>query len=625
MARVELVTARFCAQRGNAREAAAAVERARAHAATTEQQALKAEVETWSAHLLNTSWEIARASWAVIGDGLADPLRAAFYAHPLRRAVPEARFDELTRPDRGRQREQEPPREIDGLRQLLALYRQLNRERRVDAVLESALDAAIDLTRAERGFLILSDPSKTGGKRWSVPVAKNFDREELKGPRQKFSHSIARRAVNEREPVLVVDAGRDQRFSHEKSIGVLNLRSVLAVPLIADDQALGAIYVDNRFTDSGFDGEHVRLLVAFADQLAIALTKARLLEELEQRTRELEVERARVAELLSSKEREVEELTRQLDTSRMHYDFQEIIGRSEPMRAVFARLERVVESSVTVLIGGESGTGKELVARALHANGPRCERPFVAINCGALPAALLEAELFGYKKGAFTGANDDREGLFVAAHGGTLFLDEIGELRPELQVKLLRALQESEVRPLGSATTVPVDVRVICATHRNLEREVAEQRFREDLYYRIAVVTVTLPPLRERAGDIPQLAHSILARVAKSQNRLPPPVSAAAMRALQAHAWPGNVRELENVLTHALLFAEGPKIMPEDLELRSLTKQRRVRRKPGPAEAQALRAALEAMGDNRLLAAQALGMSRATFYRRLARYGIDRR
>ncbi len=242
-----------------------------------------------------------------------------------------------------------------------------------------------------------------------------------------------------------------------------------------------------------------------------------------------------------------------------------IIGQSPKMRALFDLVQTVAPQDSRVLITGESGTGKELVARAIHENSPRRKAPFVSINCGAFPETLLESELFGYVRGAFTGANENRIGLFQAAHGGTLFLDEIADMSLAMQVKLFRVLQEGRLRPVGSTQEVAVDVRVIAATNKQLEREIAEGRFREDLYYRISVIPIHLPPLRERREDIPLLARHFLERFRQKMHKPVDGISAEAQVLLEAYDWPGNVRELENTIERAITLETSPFILPESL------------------------------------------------------------
>src|SRR3989441_1273918 len=237
-----------------------------------------------------------------------------------------------------------------------------------------------------------------------------------------------------------------------------------------------------------------------------------------------------------------------------------IIGRSPKMRAIFDLIQTIAPQSSRVLITGESGTGKELVARAIHENSQRSQAPFITINCGAFPETLLESELFGYMKGAFTGANENRQGLFQAAHGGTLFMDEIGNMTPTMQVKLYRVLQEGKVRPLGSTEEADVDVRVIAATNKELDKEIAEGRFREDLYYRLSVIPMHVPSLRERRDDIPLLTRHFLESFRKAMDKPIRGISPEAMRRLESYDWPGNVRELENTIERAVALETGTQI-----------------------------------------------------------------
>ncbi len=320
-----------------------------------------------------------------------------------------------------------------------------------------------------------------------------------------------------------------------------------------------------------------------------------------------------------------------------------ILGESEPIRTVLRQVERLAPVGTTVLISGESGTGKELVARALHARSPRAAMPFVAVNCGAIPAGLLESELFGHAKGAFTDARTARRGLFSEADGGTLFLDEIGELPPAAQVKLLRVLQEGEIRPVGENRSERVDVRVLAATLRDLGRLVERGEFREDLYYRLNVVNVRVPPLRERPGDIILLARAFLSRFNRELNREPPVLgfSLEAESLMASYGWPGNVRELENAMERAVLLAEGERILPQNLPERLWSAPQPA---PDPApsspcpppdanlslkqairdlEESYIRAALRRTRGNRTRAAEVLEISHRALLYKIKEYGID--
>ena len=322
--------------------------------------------------------------------------------------------------------------------------------------------------------------------------------------------------------------------------------------------------------------------------------------------------------------RENRQLRRELDR---HYSFSEIIGTSVALQSVFRLVEKVASTNTNILIQGESGTGKELIARAIHHNSPRADRPFVAVNCGALPETLLESELFGHTKGAFTGAVTGKPGLFRSAEGGTVLLDEVGEISPAMQVRLLRALQEHEVTPLGSSVAVPFDARIICATNRDLEREVSEGRFREDLFYRLNVIEIHLPPLRERREDIPLLARTFIMRTAREQQRDEKVVEQAAMSALINYNWPGNVRELQNAIERAFTLSG------DQIDLDSLPPRVRDAASPVPMrdpdglrptlaeiERRHIFETLASVNQDKARAANILGIDLSTLYRKLKRY-----
>ncbi len=311
----------------------------------------------------------------------------------------------------------------------------------------------------------------------------------------------------------------------------------------------------------------------------------------------------------------------------------ELIGESPPICQARAMIARLARSQAPVYIGGESGSGKELAARLIHAASARAEGPFVPVNCGAIPENLVESEFFGYRKGAFTGALQDRPGFFQAASGGTLFLDEVADLPLTMQVKLLRAIQEKRVRMLGSPQEEPVDVRIISATHRNLAQMMEHGLFRQDLYYRLNVIELRMPPLREMPEDIPRLAEAVLARQARLSGVKPPALTPAALEVLRRHAFPGNVRELENVLERALALCDGGRIDAADLWLRASPGRLAAEAGPGDLplpdyleaiERRAILDALERSGHNKTAAARQLGLSFRALRYRLAKLGLDR-
>lgn len=312
------------------------------------------------------------------------------------------------------------------------------------------------------------------------------------------------------------------------------------------------------------------------------------------------------------------------------YSFSEIIGKSEPLQAVFRLVEKVAATNTNILIQGESGTGKELIARAIHHNSPRSNKNFVAINCGALPENLLESELFGHTKGAFTGAVNSKPGLFRAAEGGTVFLDEIGEVSSAMQVRLLRALQEHEVTPVGSSASVKFDARIIAATNRDLEKEVQEGRFREDLFYRLNVIEVYIPPLRERREDIPLLVKHFITHTAREQNQSEKPITPEAMSALINYNWNGNVRELQNAIERAFTLSDveinldslPPRI--RDISTNSLPMRDPDGLRPTLEEMERryLFEVLNSVNQDKARAANILGIDLSTLYRKLKRYDV---
>ncbi|MFK7898876.1 MAG: sigma-54-dependent transcriptional regulator [Myxococcota bacterium] len=345
---------------------------------------------------------------------------------------------------------------------------------------------------------------------------------------------------------------------------------------------------------------------------------------------ELDALRIKARNLLERRELQ-EEVERLRDEVEDRQQLGAMVGRSEVMRGIFRTVERIAKAEATILVTGESGTGKELVARAIHENSPRAEGPFIAVNCGAIPSELIESELFGHEKGAFTGATERRAGRFESANSGTLFLDEIGELDPAVQVKLLRALQERTFERVGSSDSISVDVRIVTATNRDLRKEVAEGNFREDLFYRVAVVPVELPPLRDRREDVRLLAQTFLNRSGTEKK-----LSAAAMGALEGYTWPGNVRELENAIEHGLALCEGDVIEQQDLPIsvgrtgqaEALREQWRQGERSFDDtvthfESEILREALESNHWNQTRTANALGITRRVLKLKMDKLGID--
>ncbi len=371
---------------------------------------------------------------------------------------------------------------------------------------------------------------------------------------------------------------------------------VIGVPLINAEATIGAILLyrrQKRFEQGDFD-----LAISAGNMLAVAL------------------ESARSQATLSAEHRRLQERVG---------DFSELIGESTGMLQLKERITRVARASGCVLVRGESGVGKELVARAVHRTSPRADRPLLCVNCAAIPSELIDSQLFGHKKGAFTGADQDHRGWFQQAHTGTLFLDEVGELTLEAQAKLLRVLEGHPFQPVGSTREVRVDVRVIAATNRDLRESVREKRFREDLYYRLSVFELYVPPLRDRGEDVERLVEHFLHHFRQQHGRPGLQLSPEARRVLLAYNWPGNVRQLRNVIDSAVVLAAGDRIEPEDLSLRDVGQGQLDSLRIDVWEERLVREALKRTGENVNEAAGLLGISRATLYRKLEQFGIGRK
>ncbi len=532
----------------------------------------------------------------------------------------------------------------DRLLSLQETIRQMNSEHNLQRVLEMIMDTAVALTGAERGFLILVEDDEMNFR-----VARNYDRKGIDDPEFQISHSIAGKVIDTGDPVLTSNAADDRRFNSYMSVNDLNLRSVLCLPFSIKDQVLGCVYLDNRFETGLFTESDQTILEPFMDQAAVAIENARLLQKNKRKNEELRESKEKVEELNEKlKERveeqslELEEVKQKLQATRremeLTYDYENIVAESRAMRQVLQTIDGVVDTDLPVLIQGESGTGKELIARAIHFNGNRKEENFTSVNCSAIPESLLESELFGHVKGAFTGAKSDKRGFFEVADEGTLLLDEIGDMPRSMQAKLLRVLEEEEIRRVGGEEKIPVNVRVISATNKDLTELIEKNEFREDLYYRLNVVSVHLPPLRERPKDIPYLARHFLQREADKMNVEPPKIEEDAMELLVGWEWPGNVRELENEIKRiAALCAGSERITAEDIKepIRKEGKARSfefgtdlnlketVRQVTRRVERELITEAMEQTDGVKSHAANVLGISRPTLNSKLKEYDIE--
>jgi len=416
------------------------------------------------------------------------------------------------------------------LNALLKISRAVHSVRNLDELQDQILTLIFEVAPAERGAILLATPG--------LEIASIFSRsDKASGKAMQVSSTVTRQVLQKGAAVLSNDVLASELASAQ-SIVAAQVRSIMCVPLALFDKIIGCIYLDTRNPLIQFTEEHLQLVTAIAAISASALETARDLERL----------RA-----------ENERLTTEINLEH------NMVGDSPRMRDVYQFLARVAPTESTVLIQGESGTGKELAARAIHRNSPRAPQPFVAINCAAITDTLLESELFGHEKGAFTGAVGQKKGKIEVADGGTLFLDEVGELAPALQAKLLRVLQEREFERVGGTRTVKVNVRIIAATNKDLADQVKAGAFRQDLFYRLNVVAFTMPSLRDRRDDIPLLANYFITKHAAKCKVHPRPLSKEARSCLLNYDWPGNVRELENAIERALVLGGGDAIHPEDL------------------------------------------------------------
>jgi Nif-specific regulatory protein len=418
-------------------------------------------------------------------------------------------------------------------RSLLKIGAGLNKSQGIDALATELLNQIMEVVPADQSAIVLlahtasGEPTIVGSNRHPeqlVPVS--------------VSRTLVSKAINDGTTIFSDDIASDQEFSHVSSLGKRSVDSVIVVPLVADRRRIGAIYLDSTSRVNLLNRDHLEFVVVVAEFAGGALEHAQRLRTLKEQNRRLE--------------------------SALHLKH-DLIGCSSGMRQISERIAKIARTDATVLIGGETGTGKELAARAIHQNSARAAGPFEAINCSLLRDTLLESELFGHEKGSFTGAIAQKRGKLELAAGGTLFLDEVAELGASPQAMLLRVLQTREFRRLGGDRTIHVDIRIIAATNKNLEEAIQDKTFRQDLYYRLNVVSLTMPPLRERREDIPLLADHFIQICSRKNKRLVKALSAEASSVLTRYDWAGNVRELENAIEHAVVFGATDEILPEDL------------------------------------------------------------
>ena len=470
----------------------------------------------------------------------------------------------------------------------------------LNTLLDRILNRLLQVTKGERAMIALMDQGSFG-----IRVARTHNLDEV--TRKEVSSSIIKWVIERNEPILSQDACSDERFQKKKSILSYGIRSVLCVPLHhAESGVIGALYTDHRRLEDQFTERDRVFLSAFANLASVATINARMYSQIKAR-----------ALFLSEQVKD-------------HSEFEELVGRSQAIQEVFKLLEVAAKSEMTVLIQGETGTGKELAARAIHSRSERKAKPFLSVNCAAMTHELLQSELFGHKKGAFTGASSDRKGLFLSADGGTVFLDEIGNASPNMQSSLLRVLQDGEIQRVGETAVRKVDVRVIAATNRELEADVHNGTFREDLLYRLQVLQVEMPPLRSRVEDIPLLSEHLLKRFCRNNKKAVRGYTVGAMAALMDHGWPGNVRELENEIVRAIALVEDGKEITADLFSQKIGftqkteagKDGYFKARVAALEKQMIIEALDMCDGKISRAAHKLGLSRNGLQKMMTRYGL---
>ena len=502
-----------------------------------------------------------------------------------------------------------------------ALQKVVSRDELSDVVANIADAALMLVPRATHATVVLeqdSDSTSAGKSAGFVPVVTRVRGSE--GPRApegavRLTRSVVRKVIAERAAVLAADAP-SETFSSESLLGA-SIRSTIGVPLWKEDAIFGVLQLDNRDAPAMFQARDVDALGALAVSASLAIANAGLIQRLRLARAELKKENQYLRGKDRARSGEVQ-----------------IIGESKAMAELLRLIDKVVDTRVSVLIEGETGVGKELVASAIHYRSKRKDRLFVAQNCAAFPENLLESELFGHKRGAFTGATEEKKGLFEIADGGTLFLDELGEMPLALQAKLLRALQEGEIRPVGGTQAKQVNVRIVAATNRNLEQEVKAGRFREDLYYRLKVFPLRVPPLRERRDDIAPLAKFFLVRYTREMAKPVLGFAQETLEALSAYDFPGNVRELENEVQRLVIQAEdGGFITPELLSprvrqietvlLSAGAAKGSLKEMVDQVERHILIDALREHGNNKTAAARALGITREGLHKKLKQLGVS--
>ncbi|MBL1214294.1 MAG: sigma 54-interacting transcriptional regulator [Ignavibacteriae bacterium] len=463
----------------------------------------------------------------------------------------------------------------DQFNALLKISELLNSTTYEESLIESALDLIIQVINAERGLFV-----KYADENFQIVSARNFQYQSLDDLKE-FSTNILNEVITKKEPVLYHDMQSDPQVSQYESVQIQNIKSVIGVPVLQSGKIWGVVLADSQKDRREFTNENLLFLSFFSNLLTLALEKVNQLEKLQDENR-----------ILANKLESSDEIP-------------EMVGSSDAIKRLAKLIHKVAQTDATVLILGESGTGKDLAAKAIHKLSNRKDKPFLAQFCGSIPDNLLESELFGYKKGAFTGASSDKKGLLEVADEGTFFLDEIADISSALQAKLLRVLENKEIMRLGDTKIKKINVRILAATNKNLPQLVEEGKFREDLFYRLNVFPIKLPPLRERKDDIPLLADFLAKKLSGTQIKIHP----NAVKKLQSYFYPGNVRQLQNVIQRAIILCDNNRIETEHIIIEEQENIDRFNGTLKEFEKLLLKKRLDECGGNRTQAAKSLGVS----------------
>ncbi len=467
----------------------------------------------------------------------------------------------------------------------------LNSATRQDSLIEDAIDIVIKVINAERGLFVKYDETNDT---FSIITARKISNESITDLHE-FSSGILQKVIKEKKPLLYHDVMSDPHLSQFESVQIQRIKSLIGVPIFRDGNVWGVIVADSQLDRREFTEENLLFLSFFSNLVSLALDRIIKIEK-------LEIENQILLNKLQS-----------------FVDIPEMIGNSPVIRSLSQILYKVALTDATVLITGESGTGKEIAAQAIHRLSRRNDKPFLAQFCGSIPDTLLESELFGYKKGAFTGANSDKQGLLEAADGGTFFLDEIADISSALQAKLLRVLENREIIRLGDVKVKKVDARIIAATNKDLQTMVKEGAFREDLYYRLNVFPIRIPPLRERRSDIPILTSYFVKKISKRET----PIDTSAIKKLESYYWPGNIRQLINVIQRALILCDTNKIYAEHIILEDAQDLENFSGTLREFEIILLKKRLDEFNGNRTLTAKSLDVSVRWIQLKLKELGIQ--